>query len=297
MTWVAERLGRLYERLRPWPGARRRPLCVTAKGASDVGHVRAENEDAWLIERFQGAGMPPATLLLVADGMGGAAAGEVASSMATEIVSSRLGEFFRVAYGAPPERLGAVLAEAFDVANGRIHDAAGHDTKLRGMGTTATAVLIAGDVLCVGHVGDTRACLLRGGRVTRLTRDHSLVQHLIDIGDLTSEQAVTSPQRNALLRALGTQPSVTTDVVTHRLRDGDTILLCSDGLWATLADDEIAEIVDRVDNPAGACAALVDAANARDGRDNVTVVIARLSVERAAVAAPTTVLAVDPNGA
>jgi protein phosphatase len=296
MTRVAERLGRLYRRLGPWRGAGRRPLCVTARGASDVGRVRAENEDAWLIERFQGAGMPPATLLLVADGMGGAAAGEVASSMATEIVSARLGEFFRMAYGAPADRLAAVLTEAFDVANARIHDAAGRDATLSGMGTTATAVLVVDDLVHVGHVGDTRACLLRGGHLTRLTRDHSLLQHLVDSGELTRAQGVTSRQRNALLRALGTQPSVTTDVATHRVRGGDTILLCSDGLWSALADEDIAGLV-AGDDPAVACAALVDAANARDGRDNVTVVIARLSVEGAEVPGTDTVLAIEPNRA
>ncbi len=237
--------------------------------------------------------MAPATLLLVADGMGGAAAGAVASAMATDVVSSRLTEFFRGGHAVGPERLTAALTDALEAANRRIHAHAAGAPGLRGMGTTATAAVVLGNVLCVGHVGDSRAYVIRAGGAERVTRDHSLVQHLMDVGELTREQAATSPRRNALLRALGPQPTIVVDVTTRRLRDGDTVLVCSDGLWSALDDDEIADLVRRIENPARACAALVDAANARGGRDNVTVVIGRLHVEAAEALETSPLLAVS----
>jgi protein phosphatase len=289
-------VGRLRQLLRSSPG-RPGPLHVTAKAASHVGYVRPENEDAWLIERILRAGAPPATLLLVADGMGGAAAGEVASGMAADVVSSRLTQFLRGAGRFEPGRLTAALAEAMSAANREIRDHAARDARLTGMGTTATAMVIVGDLVCVGHVGDSRGYLIREGRAERLTRDHSFVQHLVDRGEMTAADAARSQHRNALLRALGPRPSVAADVATRRLRDGDTVLLCSDGLWSAIDDDEIADLVSRVDNPARACAALVDTANARGGRDNVTVVIGRLHVEDAEVPGPSALLAVDANRA
>jgi protein phosphatase len=223
----------------------------------------------------------PATgaLLLVADGMGGPAAGEVASAMAARVIAARLMEAWGHHDRPTPEHVSQCVCEAMAVANGQIHSYASHDPELKGMGTTATAIVLVEDHLCVGHVGDSRAYLVRGGRAQRLTEDHSWLQHLLDTGAMSPEEAADSSHRNILLRALGPQPEVVVDVSEHRLCDGDVLVLCSDGLWSAVAEEEIVAVLGSEPNLGVACNTLVNLANVRGGRDNITVLVARLDVE------------------
>ena len=252
-----------------------RRLKVTAVAASDIGKVRSHNEDCFHIESLGTDG----ALLLVADGMGGPAAGEVASAMAVGAISARVMDVWRRDDRPTPEVVSRGLREAMAIANGEIYAYASRDPQLKGMGTTATAVVLLGEHLCVGHIGDSRAYLVRAGRAERLTEDHSWVQHLLDTGALSPEEAASSPHRNVLLRALGPQPEVAVDVSAHHLRDGDVLMLCSDGLWSVVAEEEIVAVLRGEPNLRVACDTLIDLANTRGGRDNVTVLIARLDVE------------------
>jgi protein phosphatase len=233
---------------------------------TDTGRQRQANEDA-LFAR--------SPLFAVADGMGGAQAGEVASQIATEALeeSAEAGE-------APELYLRRVLEEA----NQRIHGIAQKDASTSGMGTTLTAALIRDDEISIAHVGDSRAYLFRDGDLRRLTSDHSLVEELRRQGRLTDEQAEEHPQRSIITRALGPEPGVEVDTMTYQARAGDVILLCSDGLTTMMSEDRIAEILDASPKLDPAVARMVDEANANGGRDNITVVAFRLEEEGAEVA-------------
>jgi serine/threonine protein phosphatase PrpC len=260
---------------------------VKAVAASHVGQVRPHNEDYFLIVDVTGRGARirpagqehrfPATgaLLVVADGMGGAEAGEVASAMAANTIVAHLAESWRDRGQPSPGRLRTSLLEAMEIANREIHAYANERTGLNGMGTTATAAALLGDHVHVGHVGDSRGYVVRDGYARQLTRDHSLVQHLLDIGELTPEAAAASPHRNVLLRALGPQPEITVDLSEHCVRSGDVLVLCSDGLWSCVAEDELAAIVTAEVDVGVACERLVALANDRGGPDNITVLVAR----------------------
>jgi len=167
------------------------------------------------------------------------------------------------------------LADAFDVANQRIRSRAEADSALRGMGTTATAVAIVGDTLYAAHVGDSRAYLVRDGQARRLTRDHTWLQYMVESGRAET-LAADDPRRNALLRALGTKADVTVDTAHVDVRPGDTVILCTDGLWSVVDDDELARAVAAHEDLRTLCDTLLALANGRGGRDNVTVVAARL---------------------
>ena len=255
------------------------PLTLKAVAASHVGKVRRHNEDYFLIVdvtgtggRVRSAGLEhriPATgaLLVVADGMGGAQAGEVASAMAANTIYAHVAESWRDSGRPTPGHLRQCLLEAMEIANREIHAYASRSAGLNGMGTTATAAALLGDQIHIGHVGDSRGYVVRGGCAQRITRDHSLVQHLLDIGELTPEAAAVSPHRNVLLRAL------------HE-RSGDVLVLCSDGLWSCVAEGELAEIVTAETDVAAACERLVALANERGGPDNITVLVARFERAR-----------------
>ncbi len=228
---------------------------------TDTGRQRTANEDSY----FAGS-----TVFAVADGMGGAQAGEVASRIAA-------GAFERaVASDAPPE---TQLREIAQGANQEIHDLAQKDSSRAGMGTTLTAALVHDDEVSFGHVGDSRAYVLRGGELKRLTKDHSLVEELRRQGRLTEEQAEEHPQRSIITRALGPEPKVNVDTMTYPAKAGDVFLLCSDGLTTMVSDDEIKKILGETRSLRQGVARLVDAANARGGRDNITAVAFRLSDE------------------
>jgi PPM family protein phosphatase len=225
-------------------------------GVTDAGRKRRRNEDAYVVE-------PP--LFAVADGMGGAQAGEVASRLAV----AAFREFHEADELEPAERVTAIIREA----NRRIYERAREDAKASGMGTTVTAALLAGTAIAIGHVGDSRAYRLRDGRLEQLTEDHSLVADLVRSGRLTQEEADTHPQRSVITRALGTDPEVDVDSFDVAVEPGDVFLLCSDGLTTMVDDDEIVRIVTEAKDLDDAAKRLVKAANRRGGEDNVTVVL------------------------
>jgi PPM family protein phosphatase len=226
---------------------------------TDTGRQRNANEDSLFTK---------APLFVVADGMGGAQAGEVASKAAVESFEHDLP-------AAPPLRL---LEETIEGANRTIHELARKDPSLAGMGTTTTAAIVdlETEEVAIGHVGDSRAYRLRGGKFEQLTRDHSLVEEMRRKGQLTDAQAEDHPQRSIITRALGPEPEVQVDLQTVPAQDGDVFLICSDGLTTMLDDEEIARILSRATSLTSAVRALVDEANRAGGRDNITVVAFRL---------------------
>jgi serine/threonine protein phosphatase PrpC len=223
-----------------------------------TGLQRRENEDSVLAS-------PP--VFVVADGMGGAQAGEVASRIAVEAFAEGLPE-----EGSPEERLAAVAL----TANRRIYEISRSESERAGMGTTLTAAYVGETDLAIAHVGDSRAYLFRDGELTRLTQDHSLMAELIRRGKLTEEEAADHPQRSIITRALGPEPEVTVDTWTYPVRAGDVILLCSDGLTSMVSEAQVAEILRTSSELERAAQALIDEANRAGGRDNITVILFRL---------------------
>ena len=223
--------------------------------ATDTGRKRRRNEDAYVVE-------PP--LFAVADGMGGAQAGEVASKLAAAALSDTDAGSL-----AGTERVTSLFQEA----NRRVYERSATDPSVSGMGTTMTVALVEGAEVVIGHVGDSRAYLLRGGSFAQLTDDHSLVAELMKSGKLSAEEAETHPQRAVITRALGTDPDVDVDAFAVRAEAGDVFLICSDGLTTMVDDDEILGLLERhrEDLPR-AVKALVAAANRHGGEDNITVV-------------------------
>lgn len=215
---------------------------------TDVGRVRKGNEDSYTAED---------PLFAVADGMGGHQGGEVASSVALEVLSQGKGP----------------LEELVRKANDEVFRRAAGDPGLTGMGTTLTALRHEGKVLRLAHVGDSRAYLLRDGSIQRLTKDHTVVERLVDEGRLTAEEAEIHPQRSILTRALGVDESLQVDQGAIEPHVGDRILLCSDGLTGMIGEDEITRILTEHTDPQAAAGALVDAANEGGGQDNITAVV------------------------
>jgi protein phosphatase len=252
---------------------------ITVAGTTDVGRKRAHNEDAFLL-------LPEEQLYCVADGMGGHASGEVASRIAVE----ELAEFFRLTgrdeeatwpfAGEPGRRLDENrLLTGIRLANLRILERSGTDERMRGMGTTLVCAHFdkAVESVIIGHVGDSRAYLLRQGSIRQITEDHSLLNDYMRTRQLTPEEIVNFPHKNVIVRALGMKEQVEVDLQREPLRAGDVILLCCDGLSGMVPDERIAEIIrqHQRDLKAGA-QALVDEANAAGGVDNITCVLAQL---------------------
>jgi PPM family protein phosphatase len=246
-------------------------------GRSDPGRRRRRNEDAYVVA-------PP--LFAVADGMGGAQAGEVAARLAT----AAFREYHEADDLAGEQRVAAIIQEA----NRRIYERARVDTEVSGMGTTVTAALVEEGRIVIGHVGDSRAYRLRAGRLEQLTDDHSLVADLVRGGRLSPEEAETHPQRSVITRALGTDPEVDVDSLSVDAEAGDLYLICSDGLTTMIGDDEILAILERAKSLEHAGKDLVKAANRRGGEDNVTVVL--FSVESDEPLEETAVLSGDGQG-
>lgn len=228
-------------------------------GAStDVGLLRQRNEDAFVAEY---------PLFAVADGLGGHLGGEVASRVAVETLTEA-----STADG-PDERIPDRLREAVHGANRAVVERASKDPRLTGMGTTLTAMVAANDRIYLAHVGDSRAYLFRDGELRHLTEDHTLVQRLVREGKLTPEQAEVHPQRSVLTRALGIEDDLEVDQATVEVAAGDRFLLCSDGLTSMIGDEDIRRILAGHDDPQSASDALVKAANAAGGQDNITTVV------------------------
>ncbi|WP_245995109.1 Stp1/IreP family PP2C-type Ser/Thr phosphatase [Inmirania thermothiophila] len=247
---------------------------IAFAGVSDAGRVRAHNEDSIGIDEGLG-------IALLADGMGGHNAGEVASALAVEVVMRELRRRLPHPEGggdwagfAPATR---VLAEAVHKANAAIHEAAAARPQCRGMGTTLVGLLFHDDRASIAHVGDSRVYRLRAGVLEQLTTDHTLVQELVARGFYTPEEAATALNRNVITRALGTEPQVAVDLQEEAVRPGDLFLLCSDGLSDMMDDGEIAAELARADSPLEARARrLVALANAHGGRDNISVILAEV---------------------
>ncbi len=235
---------------------------------TDTGRQRRANEDSLLAR---------SPLFVVADGMGGAQAGEVASQIAVESFSNGLDD------ATQPEHALSVLALA---ANTRIHELSHSNAEQAGMGTTLTAVYVGEHDVAVAHVGDSRAYCLRDGRLLRLTDDHSLVDELVRQGRLTPEEAVEHPQRSVITRALGPEVEVEVDTRSFAGRDGDIFLLCSDGLTTMLEEAQLAAVLLAHPRLRDAGEALIAAANEAGGRDNITVILLRLEEVHPAPPAP-----------
>jgi serine/threonine protein phosphatase PrpC len=227
---------------------------------TDTGRQRHANEDSYFAR---------APLFAVADGMGGAQAGEVASRIAA-------GAFERGTMRADAPAEGQ-LEQIAKRANSEIHKLAQEDSSRAGMGTTLTAAMLRDDEVAFSHVGDSRAYVLRDGRLKRLTKDHSLVEELRRQGRLTEEQAEEHPQRSIITRALGPEPSVNVDTMTFPAKDGDVFLLCSDGLTTMVSDEQIREILNGARSLRSAVSKLIEAANRGGGRDNITAVAFRVA--------------------
>jgi PPM family protein phosphatase len=223
--------------------------------ASDTGKKRRRNEDSYVVA-------PP--LFAVADGMGGAQAGEVASKLAAAAL-----EDTDSGSSSGQKRVVSLIEEA----NRRVYARANTDPATSGMGTTMTVALVEGQVVTIGHVGDSRAYLVRAGRLEQLTEDHSLVNELLKSGKLSPQEAETHPQRSVITRAVGTDPDVDVDAFTVDALDGDVFLLCSDGLTDMVDDDGILDVVERYHDDLDRVAkSLVSAANRGGGEDNITVI-------------------------
>jgi protein phosphatase len=238
-------------------------MILRAAASTDVGMRRHANEDRYAMA-------PDLGLYLVADGMGGHQAGQVASEMAAE-AAIRAVRALQGATVSPAEKLRHAVA----CSNREIHAAAVRDDELTGMGTTLVAILAAEERMALAHVGDSRAYLLRAGRIRRLTDDHSVVGELLRRQQITEADAREHPHRHVLTRALGVRENAVPDLAELTPQAGDRVLMCSDGLTAHLQDDEIlAQVMDQ-DDPQLACEALVHTANQRGGVDNITVLIVR----------------------
>ena len=238
---------------------------------TDVGRRRSHNEDSVSVWMPEESGPHPADLMIVvADGMGGSNAGEVASSMTVEAVVSA---FATDSSGDPVQSLRGAL----EAANEYVWEHSRSHADLQGMGTTCTAMALRDGEATLAHVGDSRAYLVRDGQAHPLTNDHSLVAQLVARSQLTPEQARTDPRRNVVTRSVGVGPVVEVDIIqlVEPLRSGDAILICSDGLHGQVTDEEIGSIASQ-ESLETACRDLIDLANERGGPDNITVAIARL---------------------
>lgn len=273
-------------------GSKGSGIRMSVFGKTDVGQTREHNEDTFLVANLttKDASLQPdvrdhevgpkGSLLIVADGMGGAAAGEVASKLGSETIYEHLAKSWANDSENTPQQFAYRLKEAVEEANSRIQRYAKEHPEMRGMGTTTTAVGVLADQIYLTQVGDSRAYLVRDGEGIQLTKDQSLMQRLVDAGEITEEEAEKSDRRNIILQALGPDPKVRVDLTSQQLRRGDALVLCSDGLSGQVSREEITErVADSNKNLPDICTELIDLANERGGPDNITVVIARFSGE------------------
>ena len=254
---------------------------------TDRGKTRDHNEDTFLVADLASSEplrasrrevhdvSPRGVLYLVADGMGGAAAGELASEMAATEIHRHMVETWVLDPDATAERFTQRLREAVERANSSLHNYAREHPEVRGMGTTATVAGVWADRLYIAQIGDSRGYLVRNGMARQLTRDQSLTQRLVEVGELTEEEAESSERRNIILQALGPDPRVTVDLSWQTLQQGDVLIICSDGLSTVVRRDDIAQMVTAEQDIAVLCEKLVDLANERGGPDNITVVAVR----------------------
>jgi serine/threonine protein phosphatase PrpC len=263
-------------------------VSVSVFGLTDMGKVRTNNEDAFLVANLADAASAAApaelssfeagegaVILAVSDGMGGADAGEVASAL---VVESLRRAMLEAKFADGKQDWDAATRAAVESANREVWSAS-REPGRRGMGATVTAVCVQGDHAHIAEVGDSRAYLLRTGRIRQVTRDQSFVQYLVDAGALKPEEAANYPMKNVVLQAMGQNPDVQVALGRLELRRGDKLLLCSDGLSGKVKGEEMLARVQQAPTLEAACRSLVDLANERGGEDNITVVLARLDGE------------------
>lgn len=266
-------------------------VIVHVFGRTDVGRTREHNEDTFVVAdltafnatlqpevRTHECG-PRGSLFMVADGMGGAAAGEVASQMAVETMLAELDTRWRGAQATDAEAFAHALKASTETANARIHAYAAAHPENRGMGTTATIAGLFGDTLYLCQVGDSRGYIVRNGMAIQITKDQSLMQKLIEAGEMTPEEAEVSERRNIILQALGPEARIKVDLTSQQVMRGDVLILCSDGLSGQVRANEIADVVRGEPDLVAVCKTLIDLANEAGGPDNITVIAARFEGE------------------
>ena len=266
-------------------------IMVNVFGRTDVGRTREHNEDSFVVAdlnsnvaslqpsvRAHKSG-PKGTLFMVADGMGGAAAGEIASQMATDIVLRELRDNWLPLGQPSPEAFARCLKRAAQSANQQIHSYATSHQEYRGMGTTATIAGFLNGIIYLCQIGDSRGYLIREGVVRQITKDQSLMQKLIEAGELTEEEAAQSERRNIILQALGPEAQIKVDLTYQPACQGDILLLCSDGLSGQITKDDIARVLGEETELVNACKKLIEIANTNGGPDNITVIVARFDGE------------------
>jgi protein phosphatase len=262
-------------------------VIVHVFGRTDVGRTREHNEDTFAVAdlttfnaslqpevRTHTCG-PRGSFFMVADGMGGAAAGEVASQMAVETILAEMDARWRGSQSTDSETFAHALKASTESANAKIHGYAATHPENRGMGTTATIAGLLGDTLYLCQVGDSRGYIVRDGNAIQITKDQSLMQKLIEAGEMTPEEAEVSERRNIILQALGPEPKIKVDLTSQQIMRGDVMILCSDGLSGQVRANEIADVVRTEKDLVNVCKRLIDMANEAGGPDNITVVAAR----------------------
>ena len=280
------------------PDAASGDVIVHVFGRTDVGRTREHNEDAFIVADLSADNAslqadvrthvvgPRGTLFMVADGLGGAAAGEIASEMAITTVHEELRARWVHGPRTDAEAFAAAIKASAETANNRIFAYALEHPENRGLGTTATVAGLLADTLFLAQVGDSRAYLIRDGVARQITKDQSLMQRLIEAGELTPDEAERSERRNIILQALGPEPTVKIDLTYQKLRRGDTLVLCTDGLSGLVKKEEIAEVVASQSDLVEVCRDLIDRANENGGPDNITVIAARFEGSGLADAEP-----------
>jgi protein phosphatase len=273
------------------PSTARGEIRVKLFARTDVGQIREHNEDNFLVADMSrktrglleanrtGVVGRHGSLFAVCDGMGGAAAGEIASQLAVDILYERMVDGLEDAQPVSRDELARRLVRAIEAAGLRIFQEAKLDRTRRGMGTTVTAAALVDDYLFFAQVGDSRGYVLRQGQLVQLTRDQSLVNQLIEAGQLTEEEAETFEHNNIILQALGTADTVQVDLTYCELRRGDVLLLCSDGLSGMVRFDDIREVLRNTNEPIDACKLLTERANQAGGHDNITVIVVQFDGE------------------
>ncbi len=262
-------------------------MTMILNGKTDIGRRRKNNQDSFVIRQYEGAGY---ALGLVCDGMGGANGGNIASALASERFVACVEKFLNAEGGrartATEGDISLMLAHAVADANHAVFRASGKDESLKGMGTTLVAALVVGGTLYAVNVGDSRLYLFAHGKLTQITRDHSLVQYLVDAGKITATEAKTYPNRNVITRAVGIEKNIEADIFSVDVRDlgpDACALLCSDGLSGYVDGQKMIDLLSGEEPYDGdrVATALIDAANEAGGTDNITVVLMRLSGDEA----------------
>jgi protein phosphatase len=262
-------------------------------GSSNVGLIRHDNQDSFMIANLETGDIAtmiaPALvsvhtapfILIVADGVGGAASGALASSIATETILSELHRWWHKVPKRTPESIEAALKRGIDLANKAINQKANSSPEHHGMGTTTTLALVLDGIAYIAQVGDSRAYMVRKGGAKQLTKDQSFVQRLIDAGRMTQKEAAQSEHRNIILQALGPEEKVVTDLYRVKLENDDFLVLCSDGLSNQVSAEDIGRITRGAGRPEEICEALIEEAMHTGAPDNVTVIAARLRTPEA----------------